>query len=153
MSSYENETWAGFGKVCAWIAGVAAAGGIVYFIGSEIYDSGRATGKREGQEETAKEWKTGLDETVNNHNKQVSKWTNEGRLIPEEVCFRYSHGTINGADVTSITGCGLTLNYFSKKVELTNGEYNVTLNNEYGGWRPSLAKKVKEQWENINLAP
>ncbi len=155
MGSYENETWAGFGKICAWLAGIAAAGGALYWIGSEIYDSGRKRGEIKGQEETAKEWKAGLDETVNSHNKQVSKWIKEGKLIPEEACFRYSISNINGADVTGVIGCGFTLNYFSvaKKVELGNGRYSTTLSTENGDMRPSLAKKVKAQWETINLAP
>ncbi|MEK6845951.1 MAG: hypothetical protein AABY26_04275 [Nanoarchaeota archaeon] len=138
MGNYENETWAGFGKVCAWAAGIAAAGGALYWIGSEIYDSGRIKGKEEGKEEMRE-----------SHDKDVSIWTDEGRLISEEACFRYFNDQpVNGLrNSYGITGCkGLTFRYFndSKQAELNDGEYSATLGQKKA---PSLARKVKAQWE------
>jgi hypothetical protein len=108
MDNYERETWAKFGKATAWTLGIATGLGAVYGIGTIIYNQGRNSGAEQAKETAKEESRTreqslrseydsklkqaneAKDQLAKNNNAALDKLAQDGRLIPEDSCLRYT---------------------------------------------------------------
>lgn len=126
-----NDGWSSFGKVVAVIAGIGAGCGVIYGIGTRVYDSGRSYGEMVASDESNKEirrvndkWITELDKVKRSYQLEKDNLAKEGRLIPNESCLRLT-GTDEGKH--GIKGesfkCGGTDFY----VEASKTDYPKTL--------------------------
>ncbi len=108
MEDYEVKKWAGFGKATAWTLGIAATLGAVYGAGAIVYSSGKDTGAVVAKDVAAKESRAREESLSADYNGKINaanqakdqlakeqeaalkRLVQDGRLIPEDSCLRYS---------------------------------------------------------------
>jgi hypothetical protein len=117
--------WESFGKTAAVVAGLAVAGGIIYGIGTTVYNSGQYNATEESEKvikklkseknEEIKDLEFKLRSTKEKHSRLVKKnnqeneeydaMVAEGRVIPEDSCFRYGKFENNAETVRNHKAC------------------------------------------------
>ncbi len=168
----DNEGWAAFGKGCAWILGIAAAGAAVVGIGYGVYTSGEDNAKRTAEEASRKEIAEKIgpyensirdlnhrleDQKVEADNAQKSKLEDlakKGLLLPEDSCFRYERDEHKEAFHTD--GCDAPIYVSFERLanlvqtgSLTFGKWRADLyQGNYN--KPKVYEHVNEVWNEAD---
>lgn len=99
----------------------------------DYYKEGLAINKRLEKVENAKQYNLNANIQFSNDMFSLKLSANQDFNYPENITAKISHATIQGFDKTILMKLSGNGNYFSERIELINGHWNIILQNN--DWR------------------